>query len=637
MPSYSVGDVVIVTIAGTNSVATSGTHSSNGSAFTEISTQQNIPSTSAVRLSVWYRVMQSGDSSSYAWTASTSQGFHALAASYSGVNASNVVNIANFSLQSSASTTITIPSVTTNVDGCQIVHIASQDDQEAKTGYTGSERMTWNSGTTGISTPGNGTNVALGDRFQASFGATGAESITIASEESCGFTVALEPAPTGGNFDQDSFRGRNDNGSETTATWKDTANTNWSQRMDENFRIRFLVEELDDVEDLDVQFQLQYNRNAAGWNDVNGASTYARSSASSNFADGDTTTEQLNGPGTFITNNNGMDETEGLAGGTGMDFTTTANQEVEVEHCLQLRSADFAKGDTVQFRLVKEADITFGSYTNTPTITPVFDNLVQASFRSRNDNGSETTATWKQPLNTNWTQAMDVNFRIRFLIQETNNWLRNDFSAQLQYNLNGGGWNNVNAASSVARSAASASLTDGDDTTQQLGGGTFISNNDGVDEVDGASGGANLDFAGSDEAEVEYCLQLRSADLSEGDTVQFRISGMDIYSQTPTVTPQFPTHFIMVTSTNLEENEPTTQQLTAQSGTFVPGTISESTPEADPPITVVSRGYTEYEFCIEATTSAVNGAQYEFRLADEDQSGEKLEVYTVTPRVTLAP
>src|SRR3989344_4592909 len=68
-----------------------------------------------------------------------------------------------------------------------------------------------------------------------------------------------------------------------------------------------------------------------------------------------------------------------------------------------------------------------------------------------------------------------------------------------------------------------------------------------------------------------------------------------LVEQTPAVTPKFPTHFIMVTSTNLEENQPTTQQLTAQSGTFVSGTISESTPEADPPITIVSRGYTEYE------------------------------------------
>ena len=460
---------------------------------------------------------------------------------------------------------------------------------------------------------------------------------TTANSWTC-IAAALRPA--GGNFDQDSFRGKDD-GTEATENWITTANTNWNQYMDINFRIRFLIEELDDFEDFNVQFQLQYNRNAAGWNDVNASSSYARSSAGS-VTDGENTTEQLDGPGTYISTNAGVDEVNGLAGGAALDFTTTANQEVELEYTLQLRSAELAKGDTVDFRLVKEPDIPLGSYTNSPTVTPIFDNLVQAAFRGRYDLVGEaappTGDDWKDSINTNWIQTMDENFRIRFLIQETNNLARANFGAQLQYNLNGGGWNNVNAASSIARSSASSVVADGADTTANLlGSGTYITNNDGFDDVDGLSGGANLDFTGNDEVEVEYSLQLRSADLSEGDTVQFRIAGLDAYNQTPTVTPKFPTHFVMVTSTNIEENQPTTQQLTAQSGTFVSGTISESTPEADPPITIVSRGYTEYEFCIEASLNAVAGAQYEFRLVDEDQAGEKLEVYTVVPKVTLAP
>ena len=39
-------------------------------------------------------------------------------------------------------------------------------------------------------------------------------------------------------FDQDSFRGRNDDGSEAAATWKANANVNWTQSVDENFRRR---------------------------------------------------------------------------------------------------------------------------------------------------------------------------------------------------------------------------------------------------------------------------------------------------------------------------------------------------------------------------------------------------------------
>ena len=86
------------------------------------------------------------------------------------------------------------------------------------------------------------------------------------------------------------------------------------------------------------------------------------------------------------------------------------------------------------------------SWTNTPTITaasstpPAYD---QDAFRARNDNGNETTATWKVAANTNWDQDVDQNFRVRFVIQETNGASVADKTFQLEYNRNGGGWNDV--------------------------------------------------------------------------------------------------------------------------------------------------------------------------------------------------
>ncbi len=167
------------------------------------------------------------------------------------------------------------------------------------------------------------------------------------------------------------------------------------------------------------------------------------------------------------------------------------------------------------------------------TLVPTFD---QDSFRARNDDGSESAATWQAPANTNWTQAVDHNFRVRFVVQETSGFSAADKTFQLEYNHNGSGWNDATGASSVVRSWISPSVADGADTTQQVGSGTFVTPNGGFDEVNGLAGGASLDFSGSDETEVEYCIQIRSADVSNNDTVQLRVKGLDTYTSTPTIT-----------------------------------------------------------------------------------------------------
>ena len=359
-----------------------------------------------------------------------------------------------------------------------------------------------------------------------------------------GITASWSEASTGGSYDQTSFRGYDDDAVEGSATAKAAANTNFSQIPDINFRIRFLVQEDDDVAEDDVSFQLQYNLDSGGWNDVNASSSVVRSSASSYITDGGNTTQQI-GSGTFVTPNAGFDEVNGLAGGTSLDFTTTVNQEVEVEYCVQIRDVDTSTSDTIQLRLIKDT-AALDTYTNTPTVTvlavPTY-SYTQASFRGRNDDGSETAATWIAALNTNFTQDVDTNFRIRFLIQETEDVADANVQFQLQYNYEGGGWNDVNGSSSVVRSFASSEFTDGDDTTQQLGSGTFISNNDCMDEANGLVGGANLDFTATanQEVEAEFCIQIRDADTSGGDTIQLRLikeadEALTTYTNTPTIT-----------------------------------------------------------------------------------------------------
>ena len=114
--------------------------------------------------------------------------------------------------------------------------------------------------------------------------------------------------------------------------------------------------------------------------------------------------------------------------------------------------------------------------------------LDQDSYRFRNDDGSETTATWIQAINTNATLAVNTTYRLRMLVQNATAGAISDVDLEWQYNLASAGWVDITTSSNVIRAVVSANFVDGDDCTQQLGAGTFISNNDGMTE-DGTVGG----------------------------------------------------------------------------------------------------------------------------------------------------
>lgn len=169
----------------------------------------------------------------------------------------------------------------------------------------------------------------------------------------------------------------------------------------------------------------------------------------------------------------------------------------------------------------------------------------QVAFRGRNDDGSETTATWKATQGTNWTQAVNVNFRVRLEVQETAACGKNNVVWQLQYNLAAAGWVNVTTTSSVVRKSDSPNVTDGVGTTDQLtaGTGTFQGGSGttgGFDDGNGAAGGASMDLAASGHSEAEFCVQILSADVTDAQTLQLRITdngtAFAAYGSTPTIT-----------------------------------------------------------------------------------------------------
>jgi hypothetical protein len=169
----------------------------------------------------------------------------------------------------------------------------------------------------------------------------------------------------------------------------------------------------------------------------------------------------------------------------------------------------------------------------------------QLSFRGRDDTTAlNTDGGWLAAINTNWGQLVDTTFRVRFELQETGG-ATGSFVPQLQYQRNGGGYVNVTGSSTVVRATASGVVADAAATTNLLinGTGTFAAG--AFDETDGLTGTHAV--AASGHTEVEFAVQIRSADVALGDTINLRCLGksnattaLDAYPQTPAITVSGP-------------------------------------------------------------------------------------------------
>ena len=157
--------------------------------------------------------------------------------------------------------------------------------------------------------------------------------------------------------------------------------------------------------------------------------------------------------------------------------------------------------------------------------------LHQDHARWRLDDGGELSsgATWHELEDVDktfdaGTGELDINVRLRFSVSIT----VADFTKgwQLQYDLNGAGFLDVNASSLVARSSASPNFADNDDTTEHgvtYVGAAFTVTNSGMNENDGSTPNELITFGNF--SSVEYCFQLREVDLSNSDTIDFRLIG----------------------------------------------------------------------------------------------------------------
>lgn len=237
-----------------------------------------------------------------------------------------------------------------------------------------------------ISEPDSGTGNDIGGMLCYAFAQSGSGTGTVTFQSSVAGTVTNVRGPgviirvretAAPSFTQSAFRLRNDDGSESTATWKATANQNASINVDENFRCRFVVQETAGTPLSSVGFKFESRLNAGSWTAITGTSSTVISSLSSNFTDGVDCVQRV-GSGTFISDNNGMDENGAVA--ELIDYA--GSTETEIEGCFQIVAADVNNGDTVQLRAVRYDSSVLNGYTNTPSVTVVKQTAFQEDLTS---------------------------------------------------------------------------------------------------------------------------------------------------------------------------------------------------------------------------------------------------------------
>ena len=170
----------------------------------------------------------------------------------------------------------------------------------------------------------------------------------------------------------------------------------------------------------------------------------------------------------------------------------------------------------------------------------------QHAYRGRKDNVALNSSTFDDPNqpsstnlaeNTPWTQPVDTNFRVRLKVRENNNKVE-VVSGQLEASLNSTTvYQNVTTSSTIVKAVSSAQFSNDDATTELLSSTKTDNSPFGYGCHDGVT--ANISLQNTD-MENEYVCQIIGTQVSNGDTVRLRISGLDVYTVVATITVSEP-------------------------------------------------------------------------------------------------
>ena len=346
----------------------------------------------------------------------------------------------------------------------------------------------------------------------------------------------FEPAAAAWRFYED-----DGSPSESTSTPIALQNTNITRDIsvggDKQVHLRYRMDEvgtgdIDGATTDDYQLQFQVN-SGGGWSDVTASSSRVQTDTSSELSDGSATTNRTqdgisNGLGDAFVAGEQED-----GDGEITDSQLTGNDYTEHVWALDLISADWTADDFVTFRLRFNG----GNMANNviPRITdlPPFYAPDADKFRFYEDDSdggtSEATSTPIAAEDTDLT-SRDVNsdsdLHLRWNVQETGG-LTGPFTNEqyLWASVNSGTYFQITTSTSEVKADSGSELVNGADTTNRT--------TDGISDGTGSFFGGEQSELGiitgrflqaNDFNESVFSITLISADLSDADTIDFKLT-----------------------------------------------------------------------------------------------------------------
>ena len=162
-------------------------------------------------------------------------------------------------------------------------------------------------------------------------------------------------------------------------------------------------------------------------------------------------------------------------------------------------------------------------------MTHLSTNRIQRNFRIRYDTAGLNVDSWDWTKNENAIIPVDTVFRIRLEFEETNG-TGGTIGGALQVSYNGGSYADI--AGTYVSGSASSQFSD-NDVTINLISGAYNPFTAGYGTTDAVP--SNVTINGQ-QTENEYCLTIVGSGVNNGDTLDFRQSGIEAYDQTPRIT-----------------------------------------------------------------------------------------------------
>jgi hypothetical protein len=164
-------------------------------------------------------------------------------------------------------------------------------------------------------------------------------------------------------------------------------------------------------------------------------------------------------------------------------------------------------------------------------------NTRMSTYRWRNDDGNESTATWKAATNTPIIINNLNPLRLRIAVEDFNTSFSGvtGVNANLEYSENGGAWQSITATSSMFTLVSSSFVTDNTTTTQQISSGNPTNFMGGLFKSTNTNTAYTLSVDGNNFCEHEFCIKPTLA-FSPSSIYTFRIPGLsDPQLVTPTI------------------------------------------------------------------------------------------------------